>query len=102
LFRGRLPAHDDERDLYAATKRELAARTWKYIQNYADAKTDVINEIVERAKAASQYDGFSEDYAKHAAENPYQVYYDRPAILDLAGSVSGKRVLDVGCAPPDS
>jgi GrpB-like predicted nucleotidyltransferase (UPF0157 family)/trans-aconitate methyltransferase len=100
LFRGRLRSHDAERELYAATKRELAARTWKYIQDYADAKSGVIDEIIERAKAerSSQYDGFSEDYAKHAAENPWQVYYDRPAMLALTGSVTGKRVLDVGCA----
>jgi GrpB-like predicted nucleotidyltransferase (UPF0157 family) len=100
LFRERLRTHDEERDLYAATKRELAARTWKYIQNYADAKTEVIDEIIGRAKAesSSQYDDFSEDYARHSEQNPYQRYYDRPAILELAGLVDGKRVLDVGCA----
>lgn len=101
LFRERMRAHDDERDLYAATKRELAQRTWKYIQQYADAKTAVIDEIIARARAAEQaapYDEFSEAYADHAADNPYQALYDRPAILKLAGSVVGKRVLDVGCA----
>jgi SAM-dependent methyltransferase len=44
------------------------------------------------------YDEFSAAYAEHAASNPYQRFYDRPAILALAGSVAGKRVLDVGCA----
>ena len=44
------------------------------------------------------YDEFSEAYAAHAASNPYQALYDRPAILELAGAVAGKRVLDVGCA----
>jgi GrpB-like predicted nucleotidyltransferase (UPF0157 family) len=32
-------------------KRELASRNWAYIQNYADAKTDVIEEIIARAEA---------------------------------------------------
>jgi GrpB-like predicted nucleotidyltransferase (UPF0157 family)/ubiquinone/menaquinone biosynthesis C-methylase UbiE len=81
-------------------KRELARRTWKYIQHYADAKTAVIDEIIARARAeqVAPYDEFSEAYADHAAENPYQALYDRPAILKLAGSVAGKSVLDVGCA----
>lgn len=43
---------DAHRDLYARTKRELATKEWKYIQNYADAKTEVIDEIVERARSA--------------------------------------------------
>jgi GrpB-like predicted nucleotidyltransferase (UPF0157 family) len=33
------------------TKRELAGRDWKYVQQYADAKTDVIQEIMARASA---------------------------------------------------
>ena len=47
---------------------------------------------------AHPYDEFSDAYAAHAASNPYQALYDRPAILALAGSVAGKQVLDVGCA----
>jgi GrpB-like predicted nucleotidyltransferase (UPF0157 family) len=30
-------------------KRELAQRTWKYEQHYADAKTQVVEEILARA-----------------------------------------------------
>lgn len=48
-FRDWLRTHPDDRDRYAATKRELAKRKWKYVQNYADAKTDVIKEIHARA-----------------------------------------------------
>jgi GrpB-like predicted nucleotidyltransferase (UPF0157 family) len=48
-FRDWLRTHDDDRDHYAAAKRELAKRKWKYVQNYADAKTDVIKEIHARA-----------------------------------------------------
>jgi GrpB-like predicted nucleotidyltransferase (UPF0157 family) len=50
-FRDWLRTHDDERLLYATTKRELAAREWKYVQHYADAKTAVVEGIVARAKA---------------------------------------------------
>ena len=33
-----------------ATKRELAAEEWKYVQNYADAKSAVVEEITTRAR----------------------------------------------------
>ena len=49
-FRNHLRVNDADRDLYARTKRELAARTWKYTQNYADAKSDVVDEILGRAR----------------------------------------------------
>jgi GrpB-like predicted nucleotidyltransferase (UPF0157 family) len=48
-FREHLRANDGDRELYARTKRELAQREWKYVQNYADAKSDVIREIMQRA-----------------------------------------------------
>ena len=43
-FRDRLRTHDDDRELYERIKRELAARTWKDSQNYADAKSEVVQE----------------------------------------------------------
>jgi len=52
-FRDRLRAHDGDRDLYLRTKRELATRDWTYIQNYADAKTDVVTDILRRAGAGA-------------------------------------------------
>jgi GrpB-like predicted nucleotidyltransferase (UPF0157 family) len=48
-FRDRLRADDEDRELYERTKRELAAREWAYVQDYADAKTEVVEEIVARA-----------------------------------------------------
>jgi GrpB-like predicted nucleotidyltransferase (UPF0157 family) len=50
-FRDHLRASAADRDRYAATKRDLAAREWKYMQQYADAKSDVIAEIMGRATA---------------------------------------------------
>ena len=52
LFRNRMRAHPEELALYLGKKRELAARTWRYTQNYADAKGEVIEEIITRARAA--------------------------------------------------
>jgi GrpB-like predicted nucleotidyltransferase (UPF0157 family) len=52
-FRDRLRASPADRELYARTKRELAAREWKYMQQYADAKTAVVDEIVARAGAGA-------------------------------------------------
>lgn len=48
-FRDWLRAHIDDRLLYERTKRELAARVWRNVQNYADAKTSVVEEILGRA-----------------------------------------------------
>jgi GrpB-like predicted nucleotidyltransferase (UPF0157 family) len=48
-FRDWLCTHADDRALYERTKRELATRTWRYVQNYADAKTAVVEEILARA-----------------------------------------------------
>ena len=50
LFRDWLRHHADDRWLYEATKRDLAARTWKYTQNYADAKSEVVQTILARAR----------------------------------------------------
>jgi GrpB-like predicted nucleotidyltransferase (UPF0157 family) len=49
-FRDWLRANEDDRGLYERTKRELAQQTWKYTQNYADAKTAVVREIMARAE----------------------------------------------------
>jgi GrpB-like predicted nucleotidyltransferase (UPF0157 family) len=48
-FRDWLRMHDDDRRLYEETKRDLAARTCKDTQNYADAKSEVVREILSRA-----------------------------------------------------
>ncbi len=50
-FRDWLRTHDDDRQLYERTKRELADREWAYIQNYADAKSEVVEQILARALA---------------------------------------------------
>ena len=50
MFRDRLRSHAADRDLYARTKQALAQKEWKYVQNYADAKTAVIEEIIARAQ----------------------------------------------------
>ncbi|HET8969162.1 MAG TPA: GrpB family protein [Gaiellaceae bacterium] len=52
-FRDWLRTHDDDRDLYLHAKRDLATREWKYVQNYADAKSAVVQEILARALGAA-------------------------------------------------
>jgi GrpB-like predicted nucleotidyltransferase (UPF0157 family) len=48
-FRDWLRSNAADRELYVKAKRELAAHDWKYMQQYADAKTDVIEQIMTRA-----------------------------------------------------
>ncbi|MFW5417777.1 GrpB family protein [Nocardiopsis sp. CNT-189] len=50
-FRDHLRTHPADRERYAAAKRELARRTWRYVQDYADAKTGIVQEIMRRATA---------------------------------------------------
>jgi len=45
-FRDRLRADPADRELYEQVKRQLASRHWTYIQQYADAKTEVIATIM--------------------------------------------------------
>jgi GrpB-like predicted nucleotidyltransferase (UPF0157 family) len=52
LLRDRLREHDEERELYAQIKRQLARRDWPSMQHYAEAKTGVIEGIIARASAA--------------------------------------------------
>jgi GrpB-like predicted nucleotidyltransferase (UPF0157 family) len=49
-FRDRLRTDTGERERYAAAKRDLAARRWSYLQDYADAKSDVVEGIIARAR----------------------------------------------------
>jgi GrpB-like predicted nucleotidyltransferase (UPF0157 family) len=48
-FRDHLRESGADREHYAAVKRELAARDWTYVQQYADAKTEVVREILARS-----------------------------------------------------
>ncbi|MGW5384699.1 class I SAM-dependent methyltransferase [Nocardia sp. NPDC003963] len=48
---------------------------------------------------ASGYDSIAEGYTAENETGVLHAYYNRPAILDLAGDVAGKRILDVGCGP---
>lgn len=60
LLRNWLRDNAADRQLYAHTKRELARQHWTYMQNYADAKTAVVEEILIRAHKNAG-DGIRED-----------------------------------------
>jgi len=49
LFRDWLRESAEDRELYSVAKRALAKKAWKYMQQYADAKTEVIADIMARA-----------------------------------------------------
>jgi len=53
VFRDWLRSNEADRELYAQAKRLLARQQWKYTQNYADAKADVIEGIRARALRAA-------------------------------------------------
>lgn len=49
-FRHRLREDEGDRELYARAKRALAVRTWEHVQHYADAKGEVVEQILVRAR----------------------------------------------------
>jgi GrpB-like predicted nucleotidyltransferase (UPF0157 family)/GNAT superfamily N-acetyltransferase len=49
MFRDWLRVNAMDRELYARTKLDLARREWTFVQNYADAKSAVIDGIIARA-----------------------------------------------------
>ena len=61
LFRNWLRNNASDRRLYERTKRELARLDWKYTQNYADAKTAVVEEILGRARGDAGEDVREDD-----------------------------------------
>lgn len=54
LLRDHLRSHADDRALYESTKRKLLSRRWDDMNDYADAKTEVILAIRARARAARE------------------------------------------------
>ena len=56
LLRDRLREDREDRELYAWTKRDLASRDWPSMQHYAEAKTEVIEGIIARARRSSRVD----------------------------------------------
>ncbi|MEV6903232.1 class I SAM-dependent methyltransferase [Amycolatopsis sp. NPDC051372] len=49
------------------------------------------------ADVTNDYDSFAEAYTAETETSLINAYYARPAILDLAGDVTGRRILDAGC-----
>ena len=45
----------------------------------------------------NDYDDFAEAYAAENEASLVNAYYARPAIVELAGEVTGRRILDAGC-----
>ncbi|MFD5879200.1 methyltransferase domain-containing protein [Streptomyces yangpuensis] len=47
--------------------------------------------------AANDYDAFAEAYVAENESSLVNAHYERPAMLALAGDVTGRRILDAGC-----
>ncbi|MEW1637559.1 class I SAM-dependent methyltransferase [Streptomyces sp. NPDC093801] len=61
--------------------------------------TDVPESFDQPASLAqvNDYDSFAEAYSAENENSLVNAYYERPAMLALAGDVAGRRVLDAGC-----
>lgn len=49
VFRDWLRAYPPDCELYLRAKRVLGARRWEYVQDYADAKSEVVADVMRRA-----------------------------------------------------
>lgn len=56
-FRNRLRSNAEDRSAYEHVKRRLAERKWADMNDYADAKTEVVEAILARAICAVDKDG---------------------------------------------
>jgi GrpB-like predicted nucleotidyltransferase (UPF0157 family) len=52
IFRAWLRSNPADRDLYARTKLGLATKEWSEVQDYADAKATIVEQIIARARRA--------------------------------------------------
>lgn len=50
-----------------------------------------------RPVQVNDYDSFAESYSALSETSLLNAYYERPAMLSLAGDVAGRRILDAGC-----
>src|SRR5690349_5172965 len=64
-----------------------------------DRVTDVPESFAQSADRdrANDYDSFAEAYSAENENSLVNAYYERPAMLALAGDVAGRRILDAGC-----
>ncbi len=53
-FRDRLRRNSDDRTRYEQTKRQLATQDWSDMNAYAEAKTDVIEDVIAASQAAGE------------------------------------------------
>jgi len=56
-FRDWLRAHPEDRQRYEDAKRSLAARNWEFVQEYADAKTEIVESIIAKALGGAGQSG---------------------------------------------
>jgi len=54
LLRNYLRHNQEDRELYAGTKRELASRDWPSMQHYAGAKTGIVEDVIARASRSAR------------------------------------------------
>jgi len=55
------------------------------------------DELAAGPAAVNDYDSFAAAYSAESDAGLINAYYERPAILALAGDVTGRRILDAGC-----
>src|SRR5215813_3454113 len=83
----------------AAARLRLSPRCWKVGCVRVDRMPPVPGTSARPADpaVANDHDSFAEAYSAENETSLLNAYYERPAMLALAGDVAGRRILDAGC-----
>jgi ubiquinone/menaquinone biosynthesis C-methylase UbiE len=61
-----------------------------------EARSPLVHPLA-RTLLTTEYDSFADAYSRANESSLLNAWYERPAMINLAGDVAGRRVLDVGC-----
>lgn len=94
---GHKKARHAKRDLLKNFSRAVESMAGVLRDTPAATMSGVTDESENHPIPVNDYDGFAEAYAAENENSLVNAYYERPAMVNLARDVAGRRVLDVGC-----
>jgi SAM-dependent methyltransferase len=95
-----LEAHSLDHAVIEHEVAETARRSQVRRQPATDRQLVALgHDLVMTIEEPPRFEPFAADYEDHASTSAYNALYDRPAVLELCGAVTGLRVLDAGCGP---
>ena len=85
--------------LYAKFSGDRPSATRDRLAAAIDAARDSSLRQSQVTDVPAVYDSMAAWFERQTESSFYNAHYDQPAVLDLAGDVSGLRIVDIGCGP---